>query len=320
MITENKGVSANTDAGQQGGPSGQQNDGPSGQHNTGPSGQNPENQIPNDGENQPQIVAAVTSRRFPPFSRTNPRIWFIQVETVFRASRVTNDKTKFVDVVCQLDAEVLAHLEDIFELPDAEQTYGLLKQRLVSQFSDSEAKRLQKLLQELSLEDKRPSNLLREMRTLAGNRVPDDFLKNLWLQRLPSQMQAILAMSNVDLNELANQADRISEVTSGSMLAAVTTTRSPNPSKPDVSDHSDMNNVTKALAELTKTVNNLAKMVTQNKNNEHRSRSKSRENTPQRTPSASVDKSKSGVCYYHSRFGNEATKCKQPCTFKQSKN
>jgi hypothetical protein len=38
---------------------------------------------------------------------------------------------------------------------------------------------------ELELGDKKPSQLLREMRMLAGTQVKDDFLKTIFIQRLP---------------------------------------------------------------------------------------------------------------------------------------
>uniref|UniRef100_A0A1I8PZX3 Uncharacterized protein n=1 Tax=Stomoxys calcitrans TaxID=35570 RepID=A0A1I8PZX3_STOCA len=57
----------------------------------------------------------------------------------------------------------------------------------------SEEKRLKRLLRETELGDKKPSTILREMICLASGEVSDEFLKSLWMQRLPKQTQAILS-------------------------------------------------------------------------------------------------------------------------------
>ncbi|GBN51448.1 hypothetical protein AVEN_151290-1 [Araneus ventricosus] len=64
------------------------------------------------------------------------------------------------------------------------------------------------------------SMLLRQMQDLAGNRVGDELLRSLWLQRLPTQMQAILTTSSDDLNKLSIMADKIADVTSGNEICS----------------------------------------------------------------------------------------------------
>lgn len=234
-----------------------------------------------DGGDTPAQMS-MTTRRFPIVGRANPRVWCAQVEHMFKAARVTSQRTMFTELVCQLDPDVLAAIEDVFEMDEAKQTYTMLKARLMEQFSDSEAKRLQRLLQDVSLEDKKPSTLLREMRTLAGQRVTEDFLKGLWLQRLPAQMQAILAMSNVELTELAAQADRVAEVTPSAHVNVVSHESSQIPIVEAVSTIS-LGELTKMVVELTRAVARLT---------EHRSRSQSRgrqSNQRSSTPNRSED-------------------------------
>ncbi|GFV68681.1 hypothetical protein TNCV_2170521 [Trichonephila clavipes] len=51
------------------------------------------------------------------------------------------------------------------------------------------------------------------MRVLASVAfLNDDFLKTLWLQQLPSEMQSILSVSSQTLQNLAKLADKIAEV------------------------------------------------------------------------------------------------------------
>ncbi|KAF8789751.1 hypothetical protein HNY73_007668 [Argiope bruennichi] len=71
---------------------------------------------------------------------------------------------------------------------------------------------MRRLLSELHLGADKPSQLLRKMRELGGGTgIKEDFLKTLWLQRLPSEMQVILSISSEPLDNLANMADKIAE-------------------------------------------------------------------------------------------------------------
>ena len=64
----------------------------------------------------------------------------------------------------------------------------------------------------MEIGNKKPSVLLREMRNLANGNVTDDFLRTMWLQRLPTQTQAILATSSESLENLAKMADKIGDI------------------------------------------------------------------------------------------------------------
>ncbi|GFT21973.1 retrovirus-related Pol polyprotein from transposon 297-like Protein [Nephila pilipes] len=77
---------------------------------------------------------------------------------------------------------------------------------------NSENLQIRKVLSELQLGDDKPSHLLRKMKELAGTAINDDFLRNLWLQRLPAEIQTILSVSSEKLENLAKLADKIAEV------------------------------------------------------------------------------------------------------------
>ncbi|GBN99473.1 hypothetical protein AVEN_76439-1 [Araneus ventricosus] len=74
--------------------------------------------------------------------------------------------------------EILSQVSDIITSPPNNDMYKTLKERLINIFSDSEERRLKKLLQDVELGDKRPSMLLRQMQDLAGNRVGDELLRS----------------------------------------------------------------------------------------------------------------------------------------------
>ena len=70
----------------------------------------------------------------------------------------------------------------------------------------------QELLNLNGLGDKKPSELLQHMKNL--NADPNTLFKALFLAQLPPDVRRILATSSkTDINELASEADRITEVT-----------------------------------------------------------------------------------------------------------
>ncbi|KYN09337.1 PREDICTED: uncharacterized protein LOC108769845 [Trachymyrmex cornetzi] len=142
--------------------------------------------------------------------------------------------------------------------------------------------------------DRRPSQFLRHLQALANSAIPEQLLRTLWMGRLPSQLQAILATRSADkLDEVAEQADKIHEVS-----CRATTVASIQPA-----------NMEQQIRELTKQVaslkGQLSRAHTQRKVRE-RSRSRSREKTDEE-----------GKCFYHRRFKEKAKKCTQPCNFKK---
>lgn len=239
--------------------------------------------------------------KVPQFWKENPIIWFSQVESQFITSGITQDSTKYHTIVASIETDVLAQVSDIITSPPATEMYDTLKNRLVEIFTDSEERRLKKLLQDIDLGDKRPSILLRQMQDLAGNRVGENLLKSLWLQRLPTQMQAILTTSSDDLSKLAVMADKIADVTYLSDINAIS-------AKPEVTE----------VRELKATISDLQSQISELTNkfekfsHLHRGRSNSRSRNKPRERSRSRGK----FCWYHFRFRERATRCRSPCSFK----
>ena len=70
---------------------------------------------------------------------------------------------------------------DILANPPAEHKYETIKNKIIAEFTDSQERQIRKLINELELGDKKPSQLLRQMKTLAARQITDDVLKTLWL-------------------------------------------------------------------------------------------------------------------------------------------
>lgn len=222
----------------------------------------------------------------PPFWNDKSELWFAQLESQFKLANVTVDSTKFYYVVSALSSEDLACVSDIvLNKPNAD-AYAQIKSRLIAQNADSESLRLKKLLSGIELGDKKPSKLLYEMQNLAANKISSEIMKNLWLQRLPLQIQQILSISQDDLQALAKMADSIFEISNEDTVASV-------------SLRVESQNLEKRLTAIEQ---RLSKIETR-----HRSLSRGR--------SEVRSSNNRKYCWWHFKFGNKAKKCQQPCTF-----
>lgn len=243
------------------------------------------------------------SMKLPPFWDKHPKLWFASVESQFIMSGITQDSTKFYSVVSILSSEVLNYVSDIVLQPPENNKYDKLKERLIADFSDSEQTRIKAVLSELMLGDDKPSHLLRKMKQLAGLTLNEEFLKTLWLQRLPTQHQAILSVSEDSLDKLALMADKIHE-TAGNSISEIKC------SKPSVTELEELRI---QISELTKKMElfgrNRNRSVSNNRSVNGRARSKS--------PSK---KKVYDNCWYHYKFGENAKRCQPPCKFKNQEN
>lgn len=252
----------------------------------------------------------------PPFWKANVVIWFRQVESQFRVKGVTSDDDMYDLIVGAIDASVLTQVSDLVIDPPATDKYKTLKERIIGCFGDSEEKKLQKLLRETTLGDKKPSHLLREMRELAGRKVSEELLKSLWLQQLPSSIQSVLSVSvDQQLSTLAALADKVREISEPQCINVVS----------NETEKSSCNNSDTIHELLLSRIEALAKQV------ESLSvRGRSTEQSSDRRPTTSRRMSKSRErkqndgkweCRFHYRFGEKATRCESPCNnYERNKN
>ena len=148
----------------------------------------------------------------PPFWPDKPALWFAQVEAQLELARVKSQKTKFNQVVTQLNQQHAAKVEDIITAPPAHDPYDRLKAELISRLSTSRKQRVQQLLSHEEMGDRKPSQFLRHLKGLAPD-VPDDFLRTILTSWLPPHVQAILAsQTEGSLDSASHLADRICEV------------------------------------------------------------------------------------------------------------
>ncbi|XP_011051610.1 PREDICTED: uncharacterized protein LOC105144423 [Acromyrmex echinatior] len=202
------------------------------------------------------------------------------MEAQFLTAGITADDTRYNYVIQCLDDDFLSsEVSDIILNPPV---------------MDSAEKKLRRLLNEIDLGDRRPSHAILFMRDLAQNGASEEVLKSLWLQRLPQQVQGILASSKHELEELSQLADRITDVLSTGVNAVATVA----PTKTSSVD-----------PQISALIDRVDKLVV------HLSRDRSRASRNSRR-SRSRSQSKNKPCWYHRRFGGNAVKCTQPCSWK----
>lgn len=240
--------------------------------------------------------------RAPPFWKANPAVWFNQIESQFFTAGITSDKTKYHHVVASIESDVLSQVSDLVSTPPATDMYVTLKDRLIKLFTPSDHQRLQLLLHGADLGDKRPSQLLREMRQLATGQINDDLLRTLWLRRLPTHIQQILLANSANLEDLATIADNICEVADDASSVSVLSSR-----------ETPLSRLEKQLADLATKVDRLSRR----RDSPNRSRGKSPSREQHSTSGQNHSDGDHTLCWYHRRFGHTARKCQSPCTYNQ---
>lgn len=253
-----------------------------------------------------------TSLKLPPFWTSCPIAWFVQTESQFKIKKITNESTKFDYVIASLPEEVIMNVLDIIQNQDEPNKYSAIKSALINRHSDTDEKKLDKLLTERDTElgDRRPSEFYRYLEVLAFNLkiVSKELVKKLWMRRLPPNLNiSLVATGKDDITELITLADKIWDHTpkSNQFIASVST---PSPNL-------EISSLRSEIDELKKVIQNLS--VSDRGRNKCRDCSNGPRNRS-RTRSRSVPRfNENGrFCYYHFRFGDKAQKCKEPCAFK----
>lgn len=243
------------------------------------------------------VEASSVAVKLPEFWKSDPAMWFAQAESQFILANVTKDSTKFHHIVAKVDQTVICHIADLVTRPPENDKYKAVKERLIARFALSPEARMERLLGSADLGDLRPTHLLAKMQELAtGLNISDAMLKMLFLQRMPANIRTILSISDSAVDKLAEMADKMTEFPQTSAVSTTSTNES--------SDQLDQ------LQEQLEVLSTEFRRFRANPD-QKRCRSSSRS----RVPSAGGD-----LCWYHKKYGKQAHRCKQPCSFSASKN
>lgn len=257
--------------------------------------------------NQADGAVRRVGTRVPPFYVNNPELWFTQLEAQFVISAITADATKYYYVLAHLESRYAEEVLDVIRNPPSTRRYELLRSTLIQRLSASHEAKIRQLLGREEIGDRKPSQFLRHLTRLAGASVPKDLLRTIWVDRLPKGMQAILAtQEDGELDKIAQLADKVYD-TNPSMQVVSTAT-------------SD------TIAELRSCIESLTGKVEELSRGRGRGRERGqgrergrvwrgRSQSRQRSKSRNSNRgTQSEECWFHQTYGDEARRCRSPCS------
>lgn len=229
----------------------------------------------------------------PAVVNTNIEAWFNSMEYWFDASGITADRQRAATICAAIDPNALAQLTEILlEQPEVGK-YEFVKTKVVAHFADSEQRKLNRLLSEMPLGDKRPSELYHEMKRVAGNVLGEAALKGLWSQRLPEAARPVIAASTGTAAEFTRIADTIVDALAPRHVHAAAA----NPL-------SELDDLKAVVAELRQQIQNMPRQS----RTQSRGTSRQRQRTPanRSAPTAADASAESDECWYHQKYGRDA--------------
>uniref|UniRef100_A0A5S6R481 RNA-directed DNA polymerase n=1 Tax=Trichuris muris TaxID=70415 RepID=A0A5S6R481_TRIMR len=240
----------------------------------------------------------------PAYSPSDPELWFARLHLFFQHRHIDDETTMFELALSSMPEDTLTQLRDFVLTAHLETTpFSTFKRLCLTRLTGSLDQRIRQALTSEELGGRAPSELLRRLVQLlppgAVERDRDPILRELFLSRLPPQLQAtLIPFSDKPTSTLAALADRLLEVQQGASPAYA------------VHDSSQrLERVEKLLEELTLRLDNMTNRA---------DLPPARQRPKRRSPSPSTatrqrDDSPQQVCFYHRRFGAKARKCTPPC-------
>ena len=229
--------------------------------------------------------------KLPPFSESNPALWFGKAESQFILRRITDDTTKFHHIYSLLSEKASNEIEDLLLDPPATGKVAAMKERLLQKFGRSQFSKDTELLSYKTLGDLRPSEMWSKFKQL--NKDPhnntNSFVKAWLIGMFPPEVRAVIANMSFDTNaEMAVAADKIMEMKSPS---------------------GSINAVQEDRAEEVAEIDAVYRGATRGRGGARGGRG------GQHRPAES-QAAKSKTCFYHDRHGPAAFKCDgAPCPF-----
>ncbi len=212
-----------------------------------------------------EAEANAVALKLPPFYKSNPAMWFRQVEAQFtiRNPAITEDNTKFAYLLSALPADIAELMEFAVENATNGSKYTSLKAALILQFGLTKAQKAKKLASFTNLDPSMtPSTLLLHMRPLSSDSTSEEFLHQFKSVMPPGVRTALAGRKFENIEAYAAAAD-----------------------------------------DVTETIRECTSVYTVN-----------------RLPKRDKETNASGLCFYHTRFGSKAQKCRAPCKFTTSGN
>lgn len=279
----------------------------------------------------PSTEVSANQVKLQDFWASDPVTWFIVTEIQFNLERVT-DRNRYLATLRALPPNVCRSIGDFLLNPPQTDLYESLKKALLEVLAPSEERKLESLLSSHAVEDGRPSEILRSIRSLASGNFSDHIIRSLWVRRLPPIIKTAIVGQppSVSLDELKKQADRLFEYLTPEqqLVSSISDTR-PRSSTPNRSNHGQSHPKSKrnvnelSLQErITKIEATIEKYFSGNNTNRNQKRDFSNRRSRSVTPTR-FNKGRrthyDGICFYHHFFKTRAHDCIKPCKYENAK-
>lgn len=269
------------------------------------------------GDKQEQLAVIGITSRIANFWTDQPRAWFVHAESTLLPQKAS-DEVQYNVVLSKLAKETITQITDLVSSPPATEKYTALKNRLLKLYEESENRQLQKLIGEMELGDQKPSHLLRRMKELARDKVPDSTLSILWQNHLPSWVRGVMTVvTEKDLNKLAELADKIMESSPKAQVEAVAASTS---TAPPLSADTAM--IVAEIAKLNVRMSEMERSRSRYRYQGGRGRAAFRGRSGSRRSNSGRrnENSPNWLCRFHYRYRGRATMCEDPCAWKKQGN
>lgn len=273
-------------------------------------------------QDNPPLQVSRLGVHLPTFEPSDAELWFAIADRSFDAAGITSEQTKFSYAAAHLGMTHGLEVKDLIICPPTINPYTHLKEEFKRRLGTSQSSKTRKLLEHEIIGDQKPSQFMRRLKDLGGTAVGEDVIRTIWLGRLPSLIQAILAAhEDLSLDRLATLADSIADTTRQTALSI-------SEIKPNLPQSQSLEVLlTQKMIQLQEQITKLQLEIgsINLRETQHRGRSNQRSRSSSRNRYRSNSNSRyknesplSGICWYHWQYGTRATKCKQPCSFSQS--
>ena len=236
------------------------------------------------------------------------------IEAAFSLRRVS-EKTKYLNLLTSLPHEVVRNIRDVLPKVPTDKSYKALKAQILGRLTPSNEERINSLLFGCEMGDQKPSDFYRRLVQVAGESAELNLslVYKLWCRRLPVAVRhAMIPLEDKDLALRLEMADKIFEATRAVSVCPVEPGACALP-QPDTHWVSKMDALSKEVGELRSLISGMTVK------GRERSKSRGRENKSHFRRTRSRSKSavqENSICWYHAKFGDKATRCLLPCTYK----
>ena len=175
----------------------------------------------------PKVAASdvnAVSVKLPPFTESNPELWFGKAEAQFVLRGIKDDTTKFYHIYANLTEKAMNEIEGLLLDPPATGKVAAVKAKLVRKFTKSQYQKDTELLNIRALGDLKPTEMwaMFQRNNKDPHNATSSFIKAYLINMYPPDVRVAIAnMSFADNDEMAEAAERIMDMKRSTQINGV---------------------------------------------------------------------------------------------------